>query len=114
MSETPGEVEFEVVRSGEAPSATIDRPLDTGSSPDPMSALDPGEDDGPGEIEHADVRTFDEGAFPLAGPILEASTGRELKGRCSKCETRLRIRVNGPGAVKVRCPICGHTRRIEI
>lgn len=66
------------------------------------------------ELEEAKVEPFHEEAFPLAGPILESSSGRELKGRCSACETRLRIRVKGPGTVRVRCPICGHARRIEV
>lgn len=80
-----------------------------------MSALDPprGLRDQDG-MREAEVRTFDEGSFPLAGPILESSTGRQLKGRCSQCQTRLRVRVKGPGTVKIRCPICGHTRKLQV
>lgn len=96
-------VQFEVVDEGtdaadQAPSGSA------GQAPEPA----------PEELEEAKVEPFDEESFPLAGPILESSSGRELKGRCSSCETRLRIRVKGPGTVRVRCPICGHARRIEV
>lgn len=112
-------VEFELVddpseaERGPGPDPS---PPERAAGEDPMAALDPetsGSPD-PSELEEAEVEPFDEADFPLAGPILEAGKARELTGRCSSCETRLRIRVNGPGAVRVRCPICGHARRIEV
>jgi hypothetical protein len=51
--------------------------------------------------------------FPLAGPIIERSTGRQLKGVCGKCQARLRLSVKGPGIVRVICPICGHAKRLR-
>lgn len=57
---------------------------------------------------------FSADRFPLAGPIIERARKRELRGRCSSCESRIRLRVDGPGPKTVRCPICGHTRRITL
>ncbi len=54
------------------------------------------------------------GRFPLAGPIVDDATTRQLKGRCSSCESKLRIRVREDGPVRVRCPVCGHTRKIQL
>lgn len=54
------------------------------------------------------------GRFPLAGPIVDGATTRQLKGRCSSCESKLRIRVREDGPVKVRCPVCGHARKIQL
>ncbi len=54
------------------------------------------------------------GRFPLAGPIVDDATTRKLKGKCSSCESKLRIRVREDGPVKVRCPVCGHARTLEL
>lgn len=108
------EVEFELVGSRNGPSTEPSDGRPETQGPDPMDVLDHSPDAGAsGSVRNADVRAFDAGSFPLAGPIIESST-RELTGLCSNCDTRLRIRAKGPGTVKVRCPICGHTRRIEI
>jgi hypothetical protein len=54
--------------------------------------------------------------YPLAGPILEGAGSRVLRGRCSGCEARLRVRLGGDqaGPVRVRCPICGKTRSVDV
>ncbi|MDX1611453.1 MAG: hypothetical protein R3185_03725 [Candidatus Thermoplasmatota archaeon] len=52
--------------------------------------------------------------FPLAGPILEKAQHRELRGKCSQCESRLRLKVGNQATVTVRCPICGHTRTVDL
>lgn len=52
--------------------------------------------------------------FPLAGPIVDDATTRQLKGRCSSCQSKLRIRVRQDGPMRVRCPICGHTRELDL
>lgn len=57
---------------------------------------------------------LDEPRYPLAGPIVREATGRKLKGVCSRCDSKLRLRVRGPGTVKVRCPICGHSKSIRV
>lgn len=57
---------------------------------------------------------FDAPSFPLVGPILERSNQRLVRGVCSKCNTRLRVRVKGRGPVRVTCPICGHARRVQL
>jgi predicted RNA-binding Zn-ribbon protein involved in translation (DUF1610 family) len=108
-------VEFELVQAPDedepSPSPGRPEPPEPEEDPAPDALPDAG---GVEQLEPAEVEPFDEDAFPLAGPILESSRERELTGRCSSCERRLRIRVDGPGAVRVRCPICGHTRRIEV
>lgn len=54
--------------------------------------------------------------YPLAGPILDEARDTVLKGRCGECDSRLKVRVEDPqaGAVRVRCPICSNTRRIQL
>lgn len=68
-----------------------------------------------------DDRPFEErgdylgsGRFPLAGPIVDDATTRQLKGRCSSCQSKLRIRIREDGPVRVRCPICGHARELQL
>lgn len=54
--------------------------------------------------------------FPLAGPILENARSEILRGRCSSCDSRIRVQLEEPDAasVRVRCSICGHTRRVQL
>lgn len=55
-------------------------------------------------------------ALPLAGPILDEARSKVLRGRCSACDTKLRVSLDGPDVsqVRVRCPICSHARLIEV
>lgn len=102
MSGNEQEVEFERVLDPEVhePGSEPAAPTPEQASPAP-------------EALEGNVDRLDPGRFPLAGPIVEEGT-RELKGRCSKCDSRLRVRVRSRGAVRVRCPICGNVRRIEL
>lgn len=59
------------------------------------------------------VREAERDPYPLAGPILEGTRSTLLRGRCSACEARLRVRLDERKPLRVRCPICGNTRRIE-
>lgn len=111
MSRSDAEVEFELVQTRE------ERSSPGGSTEDPLPHADV-EALGSGAEPSADVqadpiRAFEQERFPLAGPILSSSQ-RELKGRCTGCDSRLRIRVRSEGTVKVRCPICGRTKRIRV
>jgi ribosomal protein S27E len=76
------------------------------------------------ELEEPDVETLAEAdeareaerdPFPLAGPILDGARSRVLRGRCSGCEARLRVELDGDasGPARVRCPICGRTGEID-
>lgn len=55
-----------------------------------------------------------EDRFPLAGPIVDSATSRRLKGKCSRCDSKLRLKLREEGPVRVRCPICGHARTIDL
>ncbi len=120
MSSSSGEVTFQVVEKRRAPRPPKD-PIDTfeplnpadlldepAQRPRPLSMLD---EPSPGRDPSS---YLDEPRYPLAGPIVREATGRKLKGLCSRCDSKLRLRVRGPGTVKVRCPICGHSKRIRV
>lgn len=62
----------------------------------------------------AEKDPFSNERFPLAGPIIERARPRELRGRCSSCESRLRITVRQAGPRTIQCPICGHERTVEV
>lgn len=63
-----------------------------------------------------EVREAEQDPYPLAGPILEEARARELRGQCSSCQARLRLRLEPgrSGKVTVRCPICGRTAEVEV
>lgn len=108
MSQQP--VRFELVGDDEASSGD---PADADAR-EPTSPSS-GTDRVPPVDEPGTVREAERDPYPLAGPILEEARARELRGRCSSCEARLRLRVDDEtrGSLSVRCPICGRTDEVE-
>lgn len=112
MPSNDGEIVFEPVDPSEAPSEEPAEPDARRADEGPVK--DPADDALPTGLSPAKRRReIDADRFPLAGPIIEEAA-RELRGRCSSCDSRLRIRVRSHGTVRVRCPICGHASRIEV
>lgn len=101
---TSGEdVQFEPVFSDATPKETEDE----SARSQPLASS--------GQRARTQTREARRDPFPLAGPILEGARSELLRGRCSACESRLRVRLD-PSAgrvVRIRCPICGHTGEIQ-
>lgn len=88
------------------------QPVDDDADPDEeASRRDPaGQRPEPGPAREAE-----RDPYPLAGPILEGARSELLRGRCSACDSRLRVRLepDQQGSVRVRCPICGRTGEVQ-
>lgn len=114
MSDDEEPVIFSVVGSDGAADQPGHRGPDASTGSQEALPFDQGRDRDPGLPfkERQDYLGSDR--FPLAGPIVDGATSRQLKGKCSSCESKLRIRVRDDGPVKVRCPVCGHARQLEL